>query len=79
LGALVETDEKELIFWIRGFEKLEGRFLGLPSLLAMLPLRSKMTPIEMGTSSEEKFTTSCSMLSSKTRKLSGSRPVTIRL
>ena len=29
MGPLVETDEKELIFWIRGFEKLEGRFFGL--------------------------------------------------
>src|SRR5256886_12116644 len=29
-----------------------------------------MTPMEIGTSSDEKFTTSCSTLSSKTRKLS---------
>src|SRR5271155_4109752 len=33
----------------------------------------------MGTSSEENVTTSCSTLSSKMRKLSGSRPVTRRL
>src|SRR6266403_754230 len=39
----------------------------------MLPLRSKMTPIDTGTSSDDKFTTSCSMLSSKMRKLSRSR------
>src|SRR5216684_7232387 len=44
----------------------------------MLPLRSKMTPIDTGTSSDEKFTTSCSMLSSKMRKLSRSRDVTGR-
>src|SRR6266478_9821071 len=44
----------------------------------MLPLRSKMTPIDTGTSSDEKFTTSCSMLSSKMRKLSRSRNVTGR-
>src|SRR5215472_11518437 len=50
----------------------------LPILLLMLPLQSKITPIEMGTSSEEKVTISCSTLSSKTRKLSGSRPLTKR-
>src|SRR5712672_618601 len=44
----------------------------------MLPLRSKMTPIDTGTSSDDKFTTSCSMLSSKMRKLSRSRDVTGR-
>src|SRR5258708_2948735 len=46
--------------------------------LAMLPMRSKKTPIDTGTSSDEKFTTSCSMLSSKMRKLSRSRNVTGR-
>src|SRR5205807_2178544 len=46
---------------------------------AELPLRSKMTPMEMGTSSEEKYWISCSTLVSKIRKLSGSRPVTRRL
>src|SRR5215472_9127953 len=50
----------------------------LPILLPMLPLQSKITPMEMGTSSEEKATISCSTLSSKTRKLSGSRPLTKR-
>src|SRR5712675_883395 len=44
----------------------------------MLPLRSKMTPIDTGTSSDDKFTTSCSMLSSKMRKLLRSRDVTGR-
>src|SRR6266852_6979118 len=44
----------------------------------MLPLRSKTTPIDTGTSSDEKFTTSCSILSSKMRKLSRSRNVTGR-
>src|SRR5207249_5149793 len=44
----------------------------------MLPLQSKITPIEMGTSSEEKVAISCSTLFSKTRKLSGSRPLTKR-
>jgi len=34
----------------------------------MLPLRSKITPIDTGTSSDEKFTTSCSMLSSEDAK-----------
>src|ERR1035438_3814923 len=38
-----------------------------------------MTPMEMGTSSEENVMISCSELSSKTRKLSWSRPVTRRL
>src|SRR5437660_953392 len=51
----------------------------LSTLLAILPLKSKTTPIEMGTSSLEKCTTSCSALSSKTRKFSCSRPVTKRL
>src|SRR5579885_23670 len=49
------------------------------TLFAMLPLKSKITPIEMGTSSAENVTSSCSTLSSNTRKLSGSRPVTSRL
>ena len=52
--------------------------LALPILLTMLPLRSKMTPTEMGTSSEEKNSISSSTLFSKIRKLSGSRPVTRR-
>src|SRR6266481_4682638 len=43
--------------------------LALATLLAMLPLRSKITPMEMGTSSEEKYWISCSTLFSKTRKL----------
>ena len=29
--------------------------LDFPTLLAMLPLRSKMTPMDMGTSSDEKY------------------------
>ena len=52
-------------------------------LSLMLPLISKITPIEIGTSSLEKRTISCSMLSSNTRKFSCSKsghqsPIRIR-
>jgi len=44
---LVETDEKELVSRIGRLEKLQGGFLGLPTLLSMPPLRSKMTPMDV--------------------------------
>ncbi len=50
----------------------------LSTLSAMLPLMSKITPIEIGTSSLEKRTISCSTPSSNARKLFCSRPVTSR-
>src|SRR5882762_3286252 len=50
----------------------------LSILLLMLPLTSKMTPMETGASSLEKFLISCGSLPSRMEKFSRSRPVTSR-
>ena len=51
----------------------------LSILSDMLPLASKISPAESGTSSLEKCSIFCEVLSSNTRKCSFSRPVTKRL
>src|SRR4029077_4342274 len=60
------------------FRNFTPAWRDLPILSDMLPLMSKMTPIEIGTSSLEKVAISCSLPSSNTRKFSFSKPVTRR-
>jgi hypothetical protein len=64
LGAIIEGDQEKFIARTGRPQKLNDGWRAFSTLSAMLPLISKIKPIEMGTSSLEKAEISCSTPSS---------------